>query len=329
MLRRVVDFALYHVVRPVGRRTPFWVLGLAARALAVPLGLGLFLFRSEGVADYLRVVGHRADTWGRLSFSVRKAHRRLLDDTHYLRPDAPPQLGPTYRRLLDDRTQAVFATWSWMGVASGARVAAINEDRIIRLPYGGEGGPAPDAVPLGGRWDAHTAAVRHRQIGPIQILPRRSPIAYIRALREGRSLLIVQDVADPEGEAPMREIVGVPQSLPVGAVRLAQLCGLPLCLSRIHYRRGQPVYDMEPFEGDEQDLLDRLSAAIRAEPWAWDHWRSVLPASVPVPEVSPVPDAALVASLRRPQADPGRGLIEASGVRSSAAACGRRGIAHC
>ena len=276
-----LDVLLYHVVRPVGRRTPFWALGLATRALAVPLGLGLFAFRSEGVADYLAAVGHRADAWGRLTFSVRKAHRRLLDDTHYLRPDAPPLIGPAYRRLLDGRAQAVVATWSWMGVASAARLAALHDARVIRLPYGGEGGPEPDRVPLGQRWDAHTASVRHRQLGPVQIVPQGGPVAYLRALREGRSLLVVQDVADPRGEAPTREIVGVPQSLPVGAVRLAALRGLPLYVSAVRYRRGQPVYDVAPFEGDEQALLDRLSAAIRAEPWAWDHWRSVLPASGP------------------------------------------------
>ncbi len=172
----------------------------------------------------------------------------------------------------------------------GATVlAAERGDRVIRYPYGGEGGLEPDEVAEPWqRWEAHQASVRHRLIEPVQILPGASPLAYLRALRGGRSLVVLQDVPDPTGGSPTRTLLGVERSLPVGAVRLAAAARVPLYTISTAFRDGELWVDLDgPHAGDEQDLLDRLADQIRASPWAWTMWRDFLPEPAGVPDTPP------------------------------------------
>ena len=114
--------------------------------------------------------------------------------------------------------------------------------------------------------------MRTRLVQPVQIVPGGSPIAYVRALRGGHSLIILQDV--PEAGAPVRRLAGAERPLPVGAVRLARAARVPLYAIEASFRGGLLHLDLDgPLDGDEQALLDRFSARIREQPWAWTLWR--------------------------------------------------------
>lgn len=288
--RRLADRLLYERVRPVAPRLSARAFDRLARLLAIPATLAALATSPRQTRAYLRLVGHPSGPLGHLRFSHRKALARFRDEYVYLRPADPVRKGPGFLAFEARGEPAVLVGWSALGMVGATRLAAERDDRVIRLPYGGEDGPAPDEVAEPWRrWEAHQGAVRHALLGPYQILPGRSPLAYLRALRQGRSLIVLQDVPDPTGAAPARRFLGAEWPLPVGAVRLARAGGVPLYVISVDFRDGELWVDLDgPHDVDEQGLLDRLAAEIRRQPWAWTLWRSF----VPEPDAAPAPEAA-------------------------------------
>ncbi|WP_420457276.1 hypothetical protein [Rubrivirga sp.] len=289
LAHRLADRLLYDVARPLAASMSPRAFDRLARALAVPAALPMLAVSPAQTTAYLRQVGH-PDGLGRLRFAYRKALARLRGEWVYLRPDTPVRRGPGLRAFEARGEPAVVVGWSGYHMIGAAALAAERDDRVIRFPYGSEGGPGPDAVAEPWqRWEAHQAAVRHRLIGPLQLLPGRSPLAYLRALREGRSLIVMQDVPVPG--ADIRTLLGVERPLPVGAVRLAAAGRVGLYTISVTFRDGELWADLDgPHTGDEQALLDQLAGHIRAEPWAWTLWREFL--LDPVPEPAPVASAS-------------------------------------
>lgn len=294
---RWADRLLYERVRPLAARVRPRTLDRLARLAAVPLTLASVARSPAQTRAFLRQIGHPTGAVGRLRFAYRKALARIRGEYVYLRPDAPVRRGPGVARFEARGEPAVIVGWSSFGVVGASRLAGERDDRVIRFPYGGEGGPEPEAVAEPWRrWEAHQAAVRHRLIGPYQILPGESPIAYLRALRSGKSLIVLQDVPDPSAEAPRRALAGTERSLPVGAVRLARAARVPLYTLSVTFRDGELWADLHgPHDDDEQQLLDRLDRQIRAEPWAWTLWREFTDAPSEAPAPASVPPPAPVA----------------------------------
>ena len=275
VLHRVVDRLFYECVRPLAKALSPRALDRLATVLAVPATLLTLATAPAQTRRYLRQLGHPAGVWGHLRFGYRKALARFRGEYVYLHPDAPVRKGPRAVAFEARDEAAVLVGWSTFGIFGASKLAAERDDRVVRFPYGGEGGPEPeDVAEPWRRWSAHQASVRHRLMGPYQILPGERPLAYVRALREGRSLVVLQDVPDPTGEAPRRSLAGTDRSLAVGAVRLARAARVPLYTVSVSFRDGEIWVDLDgPHADDEQALLDRLDRQIRAEPWAWTLWR--------------------------------------------------------
>ncbi|PAP77664.1 hypothetical protein [Rubrivirga marina] len=275
LIARWADRIMYERVRPLAARVSPRTLDRLARLAAVPATLFALATSPGQTQAYLRQLGHPSGLRGRLRYAYRKALARIRGEYVYLRPDAPVRKGPGVERFEACGEAAVIVGWSAFGVVGASKLAGERDDRVIRLPYGGEGGPEPeDVAEPWRRWEAHQASVRHRLIGPYQILPSERPIAYLRALRSGKSLIVLQDVPDLSGEAPRRTLAGVERSLPVGAVRLARAARVPLYTLSVSFRDGELWADLDgPHDDDEQALLDRIDRQIRAEPWAWTLWR--------------------------------------------------------
>ena len=296
LVSRWADQLLYERVRPLAVRVSPRTLDRLARLVAVPLTLAAVARSPSQTRAFLRQIGHAAGPLGHLRFAYRKALARIRGEYVYLRPDAPVRRGPGVERLQERGEAAVIVGWSSFGVVGASKLAGERDDRVIRFPYGGEGGPEPeDVAEPWRRWEAHQASVRHRLIGPYQLLPGESPLSYIRALRSGKSLIVLQDVPDPSAEAPRRALAGAERSLPVGAVRLARAARVPLYTLAVSFRDGELWADLHgPHDDDEQALLDHLDGQIRAEPWAWTLWREFTeaPATSPSPASAPAPTPA-------------------------------------
>ena len=289
-LHRLADHALYAWARPLAAALSPRALDRLARVLAVPAAPLVLATAPAQTGAYLRQIGYPGGAWARLRFGYRKALARFRGEYVYLRPGARVRRGPGVEAFEARGEAAVIVGWSAFGIVGASLLAAERDDRVIRYPYGGEGGPEPeDVVEPWRRWAAHQASVRHRAIGPYQLLPGERPLAYVRALRQGRSLIVLQDVPDPTGEAPRRVLAGTERPLPVGAVRLARAARVPLYTLSVTFRDGETWVDLDgPHADDEQALLDRLDRQVRAEPWAWTLWREFTdPAPASEPAATP------------------------------------------
>ncbi|WP_412062930.1 hypothetical protein [Rubrivirga sp. IMCC45206] len=270
--QRLVDRLLYERVRPLAARMRPGPFDAVARGLAVAATPLVLATSPRQTRAYLRQLGAEAGLLAHLGFAYRKAAERFRGDYVYLRPHDPILKGPGLQAFEERGETAVMVGWSAYGMIGAARLAAERGDRVVRYPYGGENGPAPATLAPSERWAAFQAEVRTGLIQPVQIVPGSSPIAYIRALRSGHSLIILQDV--PEPDAPLRRLAGAERPLPVGAVRLARAARVPLYAIDASFRNGLLHIDLDgPLDGDEQALLDRFSDKIREQPWAWTLWR--------------------------------------------------------
>ncbi|WP_412067421.1 hypothetical protein [Rubrivirga sp. IMCC43871] len=271
-VQRLVDRLLYERVRPLAARMQPGRFDAVARALAVAATPLVLATSPRETRAYLRQIGVSAGPVHHLRFAYLKAVERFRGDYVYLRPHDPILKGPGLRAFEETGEAAVMVGWSAYGMIGAARLAVERGDRVVRYPYGGENGPAPDTIAPSERWAAFQAEVRTQLIQPVQIVPGGSPLAYIRALRSGQSLIILQDV--PEPEAPRRRLAGTERPLPVGAVRLAKAARVPIYAIDTSFRGGLLHIELDgPLDMDEQALLDRFSNKIREQPWAWTLWR--------------------------------------------------------
>ena len=274
--RRIADVIFHDIVRPLASVLSPKGLDLLNRALSLPAGLTLLAIAPEETWEYLRAVGHPEGLAGRVQFARRKALERFRGDAFYFHPWARVRKGPGLTRFESSGTPGVLVTWNCFLAKSLVGLVAEQDARVIRFPYDGEGEPE-ETPSRWERWSAYKASVRARVFGPYQIVPGATPFAYVRALREGRSLFVLQDVPDPTGASPRRRLLGRLFSLPVGAVRIARAAGAPLYFITHRFQDGELWADVDgPHEMDEQALLDRISEEIRQRPWAWELWRNVL-----------------------------------------------------
>lgn len=303
---RLLDRALYGVVRPVVARLPIGLVDALARVVALPAALVVVVRHGRALGPFFRQVGRPDGLGPRLRYGYAKALARFRGDYVYLAPGRPVLKGPGLRSFEAQGEPAVIAGWSQFGTIEAARLAGLRDDRVVRFPYGGEGGPLPCEVDEPWkRWMAHQGAVRQELLAPYQLLPGASPLSYVRALRSGRSLIVLQDV--PADGAPTRTLLGAERPLPVGAVRLARAARVPLRFMTTRFVGGLLEIDLsEPLDVDEQGLLDVIGAAVRDRPWDWVTWREF---AEPAPEAAPSLEAlpARVAGLEgaRPRLEAG------------------------
>lgn len=263
----------YLGVRPLARCISFRRLDRLAAVLAVPIGA---LFATLGYRErraYLRQLGLPSTTWALFQHSVREARARLRENISYLHPDIPIEVRPGAAAWLDREDASVLTSWSAHGTLRHGLWIATTRARFVRHPFNGEGGAGPEEEDITKRWLAEKAAVRHDAFSATQIVPGTSPTAYLRALRAGTPLFILQDVIDPSGRAPDQSFLGMSLPIPTGAARLARAADVPLYVLIGGFDDGVPWIDVEgPLPADERVVLDRMEAFIREMPWAWGFW---------------------------------------------------------
>lgn len=292
VLWSVVHGAFILGVRPVARRLSFRTLDRLGLVLAVPIGVLFAVLGRRMRLAYLRQLG-LPTSWGSLlRHSIREARARLRENISYLHPDVPVKVRPGAAAWAAREGASVVAAWSAYGTLLSGLWTASTRCRFVRFPFNGEGEARPEEVRIAQRWLAEKAAVRHDAFGKTQIVPGTSVTAYLRALRAGSPLLILQDVIDESGQSPPQELLGLSLPVPTGAARLARAADVPLYVLTGGVEDGVPWVDAEgPIPADERVVLDRMEACIRAEPWAWGHWdlamRLGVPATTPADEPAP------------------------------------------
>ncbi|HIG74146.1 MAG TPA: hypothetical protein EYQ24_06120 [Bacteroidetes bacterium] len=286
---------MYGVVRPLAPRIPLRVLDAVGRVLAAGGAVALLAGDRGRIRRYLRLAGRPASGWPLLRHAYAEALARFRHNVAYLVPAPPHRVSERVAAIVGP---AVFTTRSTYGQLAPSRWFADRDFRIIRTPYGGEEGPPPEAVEdPAARWRAHQAGVRRRLLSDWQIPPTASPRDYFRTLRSGRSVVLMQDVVDPTGQAPVRTFLGLQRSMAVGAVRIARMAGVPLYHLTTRFEGGTAVVDVVgPLPLDEDALLRRMEDEIRADPASWELWQMVLDAEPPSAMPSRLPASAELAA---------------------------------
>lgn len=264
----------YLGVRPLAQRMSFRTLDRLGGLLAVPLGLLLVLFGAHHRRRYLQQLGEPATGLPLIRYCVREVRARLRETIGYLQPDVPIRVRSGAAAWAEQEGASVLVSWSAYGTVRMGIWTTETRCRFVRIPFGGEGGPLPAKVPdITQRWLAEKARIRHAAFADTQLVPGTSPTAYLRALRAGTPLLILQDVIDESGRAPRQPLLGLSVPVPTGAARLARAADVPVYVLTGGIQDGVSWVDVEgPIPSDERAVLDRMEAFIRAEPWAWAHW---------------------------------------------------------
>ena len=287
----------YLGVRPLAQRVPFRTLDRLGGVLAVPMGLLLILFGGHHRRRYLRQLGEPATGLPLIRYCIREVRSRLRETFSYLQPDVPIQVRPGAAAWAELEGASVLVSWSAFGTVRMGIWTTETRCRFVRIPFSGEGGALPSEVPdVTQRWIAEKARVRDEAFSATQLVPGGSVTQYLRALRSGTPLLILQDVIVEPGAVPNQSLLGLSVPLPTGAARLARAADAPVYVLTGGIQDGVPWVDVEgPIPGDERAVLDRMEAFIRAEPWAWAHWDLALRRAAPATEAAEVVSEASTA----------------------------------
>ena len=297
LLWRAVHGVFYLGVRPLAQRVPFRTLDRLGGVLAIPMGLLLVVFGAHHRRRYLRQLGEPATGLPLIRYCVREVRARLRETFGYLRPDVPIQVRPGAAAWAELDGASVLVSWSAFGTIRMGIWTTETRCRFVRIPFGGEGGALPSEVPdVTQRWIAEKARVRDEAFSATQLVPGGSVTQYLRALRSGTPLLILQDVIVEPGTVPNQSLLGLSVPVPTGAARLARAADAPVYVLTGGIQDGVPWVDVEgPIPSHERAVLDRMEAFIRAEPWAWAHWDLALRRAAPATEAAEVVSEASTA----------------------------------
>jgi len=272
LLRRFRSFAqwvVYAGLRPLLRALPTRGYDRVARVLAVPAGLLLAVTERRRTRDVLALLGHADGPLVRVRFGYKQALARLRAAALYVYGEVPYRWGDRFRHAVASGQPAVFVYWNTHGIDTYV-VCFRAAGKLIRIPWGGEGGPRADEVAWADAWSAYKAEVRHTLSKPYQLVPGARRGQYAEALADGHSLFVAQDVPDPTGRSPRRQMFGRSIPMPVGGVGIARRAGLPLYVVDLTVTDGVLRAEADgPLDLDEQALVDRLEAEIRRRPWEW------------------------------------------------------------
>ena len=258
-------------VRPLVRAAPAlaWVtIARVASCMGSPLQI---LRKRDFYGSVLRACARDDSLWACLTLATRMAYLRLRALDFYFH-EGSRHLQLEWEGESPHARPCCYVALDAHGMEHVASLLPRFDGWIVRQRFDGEGEVAAEDR----SWRAHCARLRERTCTGRMIEAGSGAAGWRSLVASPRTLVVFQGNILPEGGKAIR-VLDRDVNMPLGAVRLARLCSLPLRFMRVVPRGSGWVIRLEaPMVATEQALHERIERELRERPEAWILWPLLL-----------------------------------------------------